>query len=40
MEIVNDRRKMLNAIESSAKENDNFAIKVISTEMQKGKAPF
>ena len=28
----NHRRKMLDAIESNAKGNDNFAIKVISTE--------
>ena len=30
MEIVNHRRKMLHAIESNAKGNDSFAIKVIS----------
>ena len=32
MEIVNQRRKMLYAMESNAKGNDNFATKVISTE--------
>ena len=37
MEMVNQRRKMLDAIESNAKKknkkkNDNFATKVISTE--------
>ena len=32
MEIVNHRRKMLDAMENNAKVNDNFAIKVISTE--------
>ena len=32
MEIVNPRRKMLDAMESNAKGNDNFAIKLISTE--------
>ena len=37
MEIVNHRRKMLDAMESNAKGNDNFAIKVISTENVDGK---
>ena len=32
MEIANHRRKMLNAMESNAKGNNNFATKVISTE--------
>ena len=32
MEIVNQRRKMLDAMENNAKENDNFATKVISVE--------
>ena len=32
MEIVNHRRKMLDAMENNAKVNDNFAIKVTSTE--------
>ena len=32
MEIVNHRRKMLDAMERNAKGNDNFAIKVISVE--------
>ena len=32
MEIINHRRKMLDAMESNAKGNDNFAIKVTSTE--------
>ena len=32
MEVVNHRRKMLDAMESNAKGNDNFAIKLISTE--------
>ena len=32
MEIVNQRQKMLNAMESNAKGNDNFAAKMISTE--------
>ena len=39
MEIVNPRRKMLDAMESNAKGNGNFAIKVIK-EKQKGKVPF
>ena len=38
MEIVNHRRKMLDAMESNAKENDNCAIKVISTENVDGKS--
>ena len=32
MVIVNQRRKMLDAMESNAKGNDKFATKVISTE--------
>ena len=32
MEMVNQRRKMLDAMESNAKGNDKFATKVISTE--------
>ena len=32
MEIVNQRQKMLDAMESSPKGNNNFAIKVVSTE--------
>ena len=32
MEIVDYRRKMLDAMESNAKGNDNFAIKATSTE--------
>ena len=32
MEIANHRGKMLDAMESNAKGNDNFVIKVISTE--------
>ena len=31
MEIINQRGKMLDAMESNAKWNDNFATKVIST---------
>ena len=38
MEIVNHRRKTLDAMESNAKGNDNFAIKVISTENVDGKS--
>ena len=38
MEIVNHRRKMLDTMESNAKGNDNFAIKVISTEKVEGKS--
>ena len=38
MEIVNHRRKMSDAMESNAKGNDNFAIKVISTENVDGKS--
>ena len=38
MEIVNHRRKMLDAMGSNTKENDNFAIKVISTENVDGKS--
>ena len=37
MEVVNCRQKMLDAMESNAKENDNFALKVISTENVEGK---
>ena len=33
MEIVNHRRKMLDAMESNAKGNDNFTIKVIARKM-------
>ena len=32
MEIINHRQKMLDAMESNAKGNDNFATNVISTE--------
>ena len=32
MEIVNQRQKTSDVTESNAKENDNFATKVISTE--------
>ena len=32
MEIVNRRQKMVDAMESNAKGNNHFAIKVISTE--------
>ena len=32
METVNQRRKMLDAMESNANRNDNFATKVVSTE--------
>ena len=38
MGIVNHRRKMLDFMESNTKENDNFAIKVISTENVDGKS--
>ena len=38
MEIVNHRRKMLDAMESNTKENNNFTIKVISTENLDGKS--
>ena len=38
MEIVNHRWKILDAMESNAKGNDNFAIKVISTENVDGKS--
>ena len=37
MEFVNHRRKMLDAMESNAKGNDDFATKVISTENTEGK---
>ena len=37
MEIVNHRRKMLDAMKSNAKGNDNFAVKVISAENVDGK---
>ena len=32
MEIINHRQKMLDAMESNTKGNDNFATKAISTE--------
>ena len=35
MEIVHHRRKMLDAMESNAKGNDNFTIKVIARNMLK-----
>ena len=38
MEIVNQRRKVLDAMETNAKGNDNFAIKVISSENVEGKS--
>ena len=38
MEIVNHRWKMLEAMESNATGNDNFAVKVISTENVEGKS--
>ena len=38
MEIVDHRRKMLDAMESNAKRNDNFAIKLISTDNVEGKS--
>ena len=38
MEIVNHRRKMLDAMENNAQRNDNFVIKVISTENVEGKS--
>ena len=38
MEIVNHRRKMLDAMESNFKGNDNFAIKVVSAEKLEGKS--
>ena len=38
MEIVNRRRKLLDAVESYAKRNNNCAIKVISTENVEGKS--
>ena len=38
MEIVNHRRKMLDAMESNAKGKDNFAIKIISMENVEGKS--
>ena len=37
MEIVNHRRKVLEAMESNAKGNKNFVIKVISMENIEGK---
>ena len=37
MEVVNHRWKTLDAMESNAKGNDNFAIKVISAENVDGK---
>ena len=41
MEIVKQRRKMLDAMDSNAKGNDNFifAIKLISTKDVQGKGP-
>ena len=38
MKIVNHRRKTWDAMEINAKGNDNFAIKVISTENKEGKS--
>ena len=38
METVNYRRKMLDAMHSNTKGNDNFAIKVIITENIEGKS--
>ena len=38
MKTVNLRQKMLDAMESNAKGNDNFAIKVISTGNVEGKS--
>ena len=38
MEIVNHRQNRLEAMESNAQGNDNFAIKVISTENVEGKS--
>ena len=38
MEIINLTRKSLDAIENTAKGNDNFAIKVIRTESVEGKS--
>ena len=38
MEIINLTRKSLNTMESTAKGNDNFAIKVIITESVEGKS--
>ena len=38
MEIFNHRQKLLDALEINAKKNDNFAIKVISTESVDGKS--
>ena len=38
MEIVNHRQKMLDAMESNAKGNDNFVIKVINTVNVDGKS--
>ena len=38
MEIVNHRRQILDAIESNAKGNDNFATKVKRTENVEGKS--
>ena len=41
MKIVNQRRKMWDAMESNAKGNNNFAIKMISTANVEGKSsPF
>ena len=38
MEIVSHKQKMLYAMESNAKGNNNFAVKVISTENVEGKS--
>ena len=38
MEIIKHRRKMLDAMERSAKETDNFAINVTSTGNVNGKS--
>ena len=38
MKVVNHRRKMLDAVESNANGNDNFAIKMVSTENVEGKS--
>ena len=38
MKIVNHRRKMLDTVESNANGNDNFAIKMVSTENVEGKS--
>ena len=38
MEIINHRRKTLDAMESNAEGNDNFAIKVVNMENAEGKS--